>query len=82
MEVLNRIQEIFRDIFDDEAIVLTEEISPSDIEDWDSFTQVNILVACESEFKIKFNVNDIPELTNVGALKKAILSKSQGGLIR
>lgn len=68
MDILSRLQDIFRDIFDDENIILTKETSSNDIEDWDSLAQINIIVACEAEFKIKFNLNDIAKLKDVGGM--------------
>ena len=66
MDVLSKLQDIFRDIFDDESLVLTRETKANDIEEWDSLAQVNIIVACNSEFGIKFDLDDIAKLKNVG----------------
>lgn len=68
MEIKERLQDIFRDVFDDDSIVLTDETTASDIEDWDSFAQMNLIVAMEKEFKIKFNVQEINSLKNVGEM--------------
>ena len=68
MDVLKSLQVIFRDIFDDETIVLTRETTAADIEDWDSLIQINIILACETEFKVKFDLNDIAALKNVGGM--------------
>lgn len=57
---------IFRDIFDDEELVISDATSADDIEDWDSLEQINILVAMEKEFNIKFSVSDVGGLENVG----------------
>ena len=64
--MLIKLQEIFRDILDDKSLVLTRETSPGDIDEWDSFAHINIMVACESEFSIKFDINDFVKLKNVG----------------
>ncbi|MCL1874658.1 MAG: acyl carrier protein [Synergistaceae bacterium] len=66
MSILNRLQPIFRDIFDDETLILKRETSAVDIEDWDSLAQVNIVVACESEFGVKFSLSDFSSIKNVG----------------
>ena len=66
MDTLSRLQNIFRDIFDDETIVLTRETTANNIEEWDSLAQINIIVACESEFGLKFDVSDVAVLKNVG----------------
>jgi len=68
MDVLSRLQAIFRDIFDDETLVLTRGTTANDIEEWDSLAQINIIVACESEFEVKFDLNDIAALKNVGGM--------------
>lgn len=75
MDTLTRLQEIFRDLFDDETLVLTPETTASDIEDWDSLAQINIVVACEDEFGIKFDINEISELKNVGDMLALVESK-------
>ena len=68
MDTLVRLQDIFRDIFDDEDLILTRETTALDIEDWDSLAQINILVSCEAEFKMKFDLNEISKLENVGGM--------------
>lgn len=68
MDVKNELQEIFRDVFDDESIVITEETTSDDIEDWDSFAQMNLIVAMEKQFGLKFNIKEINSLKNVGEM--------------
>ena len=61
-------QEIFRTVFDDEDIVLTREMTSADIEDWDSLEQINLLVAIEKRFNIKFQLQDVKDLPDVGSM--------------
>ena len=75
MDILNRLQEIFRDIFDDVDIVIARDASQNDIEGWDSFAQVNIVATCEREFGIKFDLNNIKNLKNVGDIVDTIERK-------
>jgi len=49
-----KLNEIFRDIFDDDSVVLTPDTNADDIPEWDSFNHVNITVACEAAFGIRF----------------------------
>ena len=77
MNILNKLQDIFRDIFDDESIIITKETSSNDIEDWDSLAQINIIVACEAEFSVKFDMNDIAAIKNVGDMIDIIERKLQ-----
>jgi acyl carrier protein len=72
MNVFEKLQDIFRDIFDDEGLVLTKETSADDLEGWDSLAQINIIAACEAEFGVKFDLNEIVKLQNVGDLLEAI----------
>ena len=67
-EIFDSVQEIFRTVFDDEDLVLTREMTSVDIEDWDSLEQINLLVAIEKRFNIKFQLHDVKDLPNVGAM--------------
>ncbi len=71
-EIMGQLTEIFRDIFDDEDIVLTESTTSDDIEDWDSLEQINLLVAIEKHFKIKFQLADVANLENVGSMVELV----------
>jgi acyl carrier protein len=73
--IYERLNEIFRDIFDDDTISLTPETTADDIPDWDSFNHVNVTVACEAAFGIRFKGSELEELHNVGELVDAIASK-------
>jgi len=75
MTTLSKLQDIFRTIFDDENLVLTREMSATDIEDWDSLAQINIIVACETEFNLKFDLNDIAGLNDVGDMMDLVEMK-------
>lgn len=66
--IFNAVQEIFRDNFDDEDLVITRETCADDIEDWDSLEQINLLSAMEKKFGIKFQLSDVRGLSNVGDL--------------
>ena len=67
-EIFEAVQEIFRDNFDDEALAITRTTSADDIEDWDSLEQINLLTAMEKKFGLKFRLEDVRGLKNVGDL--------------
>ncbi len=67
-QVMGEVQEIFRDNFDDDSLVLTDATNAADIEDWDSLEQINLLTAIEKKYGLKFNLNDVRNLQNVGDL--------------
>lgn len=73
---INReLTDIFRDVFDDDTIVLTPETTAADIHDWDSANHVNLIVAIEVRMKIKFKTVELESLHNVGHLVSAIEQK-------
>lgn len=67
-QILSKLTEVFRSVFDDDAIVLTAETSSDDIEEWDSLNQIRIILACESAFGLKLNARHINTLSNVGGM--------------
>ena len=68
MDVKNELQSVFRDVFDDDSIELFNEMTAADIEDWDSLSHVQLIVAIEKYFKLKFSTGDIMNLKNVGEM--------------
>ena len=69
--------EIFRNVFDDEEIELHDETNAEDIEDWDSLEQINLIVAIENEFGMMFDMAEVADLANVGEMVDLILSKDE-----
>ena len=67
-QIFDAVQNIFRDNFDDDSLVLTRETTADDIEDWDSLEQINLLTAIEKKFNIKFKLADVRGLKDVGDL--------------
>jgi acyl carrier protein len=74
-EILMQIQEIFREVLDDNDINLTEEISSNDVEDWDSLTHIMIIVDIEKKFRLKFSSSEILNWKNIGAMIDCIALK-------
>jgi acyl carrier protein len=68
MPVLATLTELFRDVFDDDAIVLGLETRADDIAGWDSLNHISLLVAAEMRFGIKFRSAEMEGLKNVGEL--------------
>lgn len=75
IEIYNNVQDTFRDIFDDEELVITDKTNADDIDDWDSLAQIRLTVAIEKKFDIKFNFNELASLHNVGEMLELILNK-------
>jgi len=75
-EVLARVQDIFRDVLDDEDIVLSDATTADDIEEWDSLSHIQLVVAVEKAFHVKFSSKEILSWKNVGELVDCILSRN------
>ncbi len=67
-EILKKVNEIFWDVFDDESIVVTEETTAADIEDWDSLTHITLISEVEDEFGFTFAMKDVLGMKNVGEM--------------
>lgn len=75
MSILEQVQVIFRDIFDDESLIITGETSAKDIEDWDSLTHIQLVTRIEKHFKIRFTLSEITKLKQVSDLILLIQTK-------
>lgn len=67
-EVISRLTEVFRDVFDDEEIVLSRATTADDIEGWDSLEHISLIAAVEKAFKIRFTMREVSGMKNVGEM--------------
>lgn len=74
-EVLKILTAIFQNNFDNDEIQLTDETSSADIEDWDSLEQINLVVAVQDKFKVRFNIEEVNSMSNVGEMVDFIIKK-------
>ena len=74
-EIFEKLNEVFRDVFDDDSIVVTETTTADDIDDWDSLEHINLLAAVEQEFGMKFNMGQVVSMKNVGEMADIIISQ-------
>jgi acyl carrier protein len=74
MEILNG---IFREVFDDSSIVVKRETTADDIDDWDSLSHLNLVIAVEMKFGVKFALGELQSLKNVGDMSDLIEKKSK-----
>lgn len=74
-EVMQQLNEIFRDLFELPELELTPEMSADDIDEWDSVNHVMLVVEIERQFKIKFHTAEVEEMKNVGDLVRLIVAK-------
>lgn len=71
-DIFKKVNEIFCDELDNDDIVLTDETTADDVEEWDSLSHVQLIVAIEKSFGIKFTSNEILSWNNVGELIDSI----------
>jgi acyl carrier protein len=75
MNIIDKMTGIFREVFDDDAIEIKDSTTATDIDGWDSLSHVNLIIAIEERFKIKFGTKELLTFKNVGDLRKAIEGK-------
>ena len=75
MAITENLNQIFREVFDDETLVVKDEMTANDVDAWDSLSHVNLIIAIEIAFGIEFKQNEIQNFGNVGELKQSIEEK-------
>ena len=74
-EAYKLLDEVFQEVFDDESIQVNDNTTSDDIEDWDSLEHINLVVAVEKKFSIKFNMGEVNSFKNVGDMMDVILDR-------
>lgn len=74
-QIYARLAEIFEDVFDEDLIEVTPELSAKDVDGWDSLTHIRLILTVEKAFKIKFSTSEIGKLENVGDLVTLIKAR-------
>lgn len=74
-EVLSQINEIFKDILENDDLIIQYKTTADDIEEWDSLSHIQLIVAIEKHFKIRFTSVEINSFKNVGEMSDAIVQK-------
>lgn len=73
-----RLQQIFREAFENDKLTLTDSLSPETMPAWDSLGHVKLMMGCEEEFGVKFTIDETVESTSVGKLKAVLAAKGVG----
>lgn len=76
-QIYVRLAEIFKDVFDEESIEVTPDLSAKDVDGWDSLAHIRLILTIEKAFKIKFTTSEIGKLENVGDLAGLIKARAQ-----
>lgn len=77
-EIIKQVNDIFIDVLDNDDIKLTADTSAKDVEDWDSLNHIQLIVAIEKHFKLRFNTNEINSWKNVGEMCENIQKRING----
>ncbi len=72
-EVFERLNAVFRDVFDDDTITVKDETVSDDVDGWDSLEHINLIVAVENEFSFKIPMGKVVTMKNVGEMVDLIL---------
>ena len=75
MDILAELNNVFRQVFDDSSLTVTRSTTANDIDEWDSLTHLNLVVAVELKFGVKFALGELQSLKNVGDLADAVQRK-------
>ena len=74
-EIINRLTPLFRKVFADKLLLITQELSAQDVENWDSLSHMILISEVEKEFAFKFKLKDLNRMANVGDMIAIIESK-------
>lgn len=74
-DILKKVNEVFKDIFDDDNIVVSDATTAGDVDDWDSLTHITLIATVEEAFNIKFEMAEIISFKNVGEMIDSIEKK-------
>lgn len=76
-DVYTKLDEVFQDVFDDESIHVNDKTTSADIEDWDSLEHINLVVAVEKAFGMKFTMGETTHMKNVGEMVDIIIERAK-----
>jgi acyl carrier protein len=75
-QIMQEVTDVFRDVLDNESLTLNRNTTALDVEEWDSITHIQIIVALEKKYKIKFTAAEIQSFKNVGELVDTVERKT------
>ncbi|MGE5272065.1 MAG: acyl carrier protein [Thiohalocapsa sp.] len=77
--IVERLNAVFQDTFDDPSIQIHDAMTAADIDDWDSLQHIVLVLAIEREFRLRLNPAEVGKLENVGRMIDLLLAKAPGG---
>lgn len=78
-KILNCITPVFREVFDNPSLILTNDLSANDVENWDSLNHITLIVELEALTKLSFTTDELAGLSNVGDFVQLLETKGYNG---
>mgnify|MGYP001445752634 FL=1 len=78
-DIFDKLIPIFRNVFDDDELIINETTNAEDIDEWDSLAHIRLVISIEKVFKLRFTTDEISNLANVGDTAKLIMKKQTSG---
>lgn len=73
--IYEQLTQVFQDVFDDDELAITPDLTADDVEEWDSLSHIRLVLSVERAFKVKFSAAEVDKLKNVGDLVALIKAK-------
>ena len=77
--IFDKLIPIFRNVFDDDELIINETTKAEDIDEWDSLAHIRLIISIEKVFELRFTTDEISNLANVGDTVKLIMKKQTSG---
>ena len=78
-DIIDKLISIFRNVFDDDELIINETTKAEDIDEWDSLAHIRLVISIEKVFELRFTTDEISNLANVGDMAKLIMKKQTSG---
>ena len=76
-KITEKLNEVFRDVFDNEDITVTDSTTADDIEEWDSLEHISLISAVEKTFKMRFTMKEVSGMKNVGEMINILCERAK-----
>jgi acyl carrier protein len=76
MPLHKRLEELFREVFNDDSLILTDDMTADDIPGWDSVGHINLMFSIEQAFAVQFTGNELAEFKTIGELKRFLVVRA------
>jgi len=75
LDIMKKLNKVFKEVFDDESLKITEKTTAKDVDGWDSLMHITLIAEVEDAFHVKFSMKEVTGMKNVGEMVKLIEAK-------